>query len=261
MNPGDTGVRPKPDPRSGYAQRRPGREPRRHSPGSGGLRRRRPLNEGRGVNPGDTTRFKSTPAAQATAQRRPGREPRRHHKLQLVLRRTTHRSTKAGAVNPGDTLHPAAPSRTPNSAQRRPGRCPLNEGRGVNPGDTRIDTDRVNGHISVAQRRPGREPRRHPATRHRSRTSQRPLNEGRGVNPGDTASVQTSGHRLPPTLNEGRGVNPGDTGAVLRLPVRAERSTKAGGVNPGDTPRHLLLILGLLPIAQRRPGREPRRHT
>ena len=79
----------------------------------------------------------------------------------------------------------------------------LNEGRGVNPGDTR-DTPRG--------------ARRAPA-----------LNEGRGVNPGDTRTTHP-GRRSARPLNEGRGVNPGDTGARHALAGRLgpRRSTKAG---------------------------------
>ena len=61
----------------------------------------------------------------------------------------------------------------------------LNEGRGVNPGDTQPGTGRP-------------------------RAAARTLNEGRGVNPGDTRRRHAPA-RLPRALNEGRGVNPGDT--------------------------------------------------
>ena len=79
----------------------------------------------------------------------------------------------------------------------------LNEGRGVNPGDTMTT-------LRPASRTPS-------------------LNEGRGVNPGDTADSLGGGSARSSSLNEGRGVNPGDTrrrpcGVVLV----AVRSTKAG---------------------------------
>ena len=65
----------------------------------------------------------------------------------------------------------------------------LNEGRGVNPGDTSLAVDSQGRTVSLtAQRRPGSKPRRHqakPEVRSRLRTPYA-LNEGRGVNPGDT---------------------------------------------------------------------------
>ena len=136
------------------AQRRPGRQPRRH------------------WNSGN-----SAPVAAATAQRRPGRQPRRHEARNAPQKTSPPRSTKAGASTPA-TL---APFHTGcdcySDAQRRPGRQPrrhqadsrreyarvrsLNEGRGVNPGDTRGKS--YGGCLTpwAAQRRPGRQPRRH----------------------------------------------------------------------------------------------------
>ena len=82
------------------------------------------------------------------------------------------------------------------------GRTTLNEGRGVNPGDTR----------------PARQAGPSLAT----------LNEGRGVNPGDTRAPQWIAGP-PEPLNEGRGVNPGDTRRRRRDPIGCrDRSTKAG---------------------------------
>ena len=108
------------------AQRRPGREPWRHvrfSPANGAGR---PAQRRRGANPGDTH-----------ARGRP--RPR-----QL-------RSTKAGARTP------ATPTRRrPHRRRRRA----LNEGRGANPGDTSRRAARPHA-VPRAQRRPGREPRRH----------------------------------------------------------------------------------------------------
>ena len=60
-------------------------------------------------------------------------------------------------------------------------RTALNEGRGMNPGDTRHPGERL-------------------AT----------LNEGRGMNPGDTSGPSPRRSASAP-LNEGRGMNPGDT--------------------------------------------------
>ena len=176
------------------------------------------LNEGRGVNPGDTAASSTSPAICGNAQRRPGREPRRHSA-------------------PSSNWQPC------RYAQRRPGReprrhpililsgadvaiPPLNEGRGVNPGDT-CSTVPIWHQRAHAQRRPGREPRRHPRSP-RSRCSPSPLNEGRGVNPGDTRR-RRGASRSRGALNEGRGVNPGDTGhEAQRFAVEVARSTKAG---------------------------------
>ena len=127
------------------AQRRPGREPRRH------LRQRRA----------------STPH-RACAQRRPGREPRRH------------------------------PWRVANTGRSS---CPLNEGRGVNPGDTPSRAATVPASTSTAQRRPGREPRRHadrllPSPRSRPTAQRRPGREPRrhaedGAEPDELADRST----------------------------------------------------------------------
>ena len=65
----------------------------------------------------------------------------------------------------------------------------LNEGRGINPGDT-----------SCLQMR---QPHAYA------------LNEGRGINPGDTRRGSRGKRLSPIALNEGRGINPGDT--CLRL--------------------------------------------
>ena len=72
----------------------------------------------------------------------------------------------------------------------------LNEGRGVNPGDTGQWLRRSSKEAEIAQRRPGREPRRHAGGK--LLVARRPvaLNEGRGVNPGDT--------RWMPRLTRGR---------------------------------------------------------
>ena len=61
------------------------------------------------------------------------------------------------------------------------------------------------------------------------------------------------------TLNEGRGVNPGDTGKLRRVLDKQTSLNEGRGVNPGDT---RLYALAVAPSchAQRRPGREPRRH-
>ena len=207
------------------AQRRPGREPRRHARRPlPGLAARTSLNEGRGANPGDTTsprRPRSAPAAlnegrganpgdtrdassaaalRDFAQRRPGREPRRHPDLQVLLPGGVDRSTKAGA-------------RTPATLGRR-------------------DRDLEAGGRST------KAGARTPATRSGGGgggPASGALNEGRGANPGDTREPPPGCGSSRSTLNEGRGANPGDTG---------------GNVS----------TMGKFQSAQRRPGREPRRH-
>ena len=255
------------------AQRRPGREPRRHVGRTGrdgrgtrrstkagartpatpcGPRRRRrrpdPLNEGRGANPGDTRQPSGSRAAARALNEGRGANPgdtivgdqgQPHDRL---------RSTKAGARTPA-TQAPCPPA--------APAADPLNEGRGANPGDT------VESHLTAG--------------------APHPLNEGRGANPGDTRRARP-GPAGAPALNEGRGANPGDTRSARRGGIDdVRRSTKAGartpatppigavgaagarslnegrGANPGDT-RSARKSAAPTHAAQRRPGREPRRH-
>ena len=97
-------------------------------------------------------------------------------------------------MNPGDTGHVLL-NRIPVPA--------LNEGRGMNPGDTHPESSRP-----CAPRRA--------------------LNEGRGMNPGDIRDCARPG-RAASALNEGRGMNPGDTDLPRRgVGPGAVRSTKAG---------------------------------
>ena len=127
-------------------------------------------------------------------------------------------------MNPGDTRS--------RQHTRRP-ECSLNEGRDVNPGDTR-NAWSIPETTKSAQRRPGRESRRHRVTRRHAASLEDPLNEGRDVNPGDTWSRSAS-RRSAYALNEGRDVNPGDT--LSPLPTRCGLCTLNEGrdVNPGDT--------------------------
>ena len=279
------------------AQRRPGREPRRH------WSIPKPFLFG------------------AVAQRRPGREPRRHllslasavnsagrstkagartpatPPLFDARRQSLPRSTKAGARTPATLVAAASYCTTHPIAQRRPGREPRRHSRMAN-------STACTG--SVAQRRPGREPRRHrlhgkgalrgerrstkagartPATlpglpaggRARDRST-----KAGARTPGDTTTSggrpsllfiaqrrpgreprrhspqPTPPFRAPAPLNEGRGANPGDTLAVDRSPRGPRpRSTKAGARTPATRLDRNLSRVG---NAQRRPGREPRRH-
>ena len=207
------------------AQRRPGREPRRHRRRDA----RRParcsaLNEGRGANPGDTP-FPAVAdcTRKSLAQRRPGREPRRHPGSCSVTIHTTLAQRRPGRE---PRRHSARQMTAPSGvdAQRRPGREPRRH----------IPTGARRSSSTDAQRRPGREPRRHApgddrgpgdgrrSTKAGARTpatlvsmadggwAVRPLNEGRGANPGDTCGRGPSAAHRHP-LNEGRGANPGDT--------------------------------------------------
>ena len=232
------------------------------------------LNEGRGANPGDTCVSRSTARPSWRAQRRPGREPRRHSARRVVCGRDRLRSTKAGARTP------ATP---PPTRAVRPPRRALNEGRGANPGDT----PRLPGCVCAMPRRSTKAGARTPATPGPGRpggSTWPTLNEGRGANPGDTdagaglrrAGLDRStkaGARTPATRPPGRGavlLSHRSTKAGARTPAtprcrcrgRRRRSAlnEGRGANPGDTcqarpgPRAPT-------AAQRRPGREPRRHS
>ena len=206
------------------AQRRPGREPRRHAPPGSAVRHsREPLNEGRGANPGDTGLQPVPLRPQRRSTKAGARTPATPTPSTQVIR-CSSRSTKAGARTPA-TL-----------GRQRVVHClldALNEGRGANPGDTRGQRA-VLRRRPIAQRRPGREPRRHFGLCAQGFSGSSPLNEGRGANPGDTRQVTTLEPKTYP-LNEGRGANPGDTHGCSTMGVP-------------------------LSVAQRRPGREPRRH-
>ena len=160
------------------AQRRPERQPRRHpepSPAQrvAGLRSTK-AGASTPATPGlralqvwlvpnrSTKAGASTPATLVNgthelrvvlpAQRRPERQPRRHIDGCVRSVRSSLRSTKAGASTPATlqrgTAHPLR-------------LLSLNEGRSVNPGDTRVSYYNEGAPIA--------------------------LNEGRSVNPGDTA--------------------------------------------------------------------------
>ena len=165
-------------------------------------------------------------------------------------------------------------------------RRPLNEGRGANPGDTRAMLRAAPAALKRAQRRPGREPRRHdglwllagritprstkagartPATRAGRAALRRPapcpLNEGRGANPGDTPDVS----RASGNVREHRSTKAGARTPATRPPGHLagnhgpRRSTKAGARTPA-TPAASAPSAAPRRRAQRRPGREPRRH-
>ncbi len=208
------------------AQRRPGREPRRHAVSAAMRRSRlRSLNEGRGANPGDTPVAGLPKAAEVGRSTKAGARTPATQAARCEQSGDCRRSTKAGARTPA-TLDIADGSLVGYGAQRRPGREPRRHPAGsVTPSS-----------LIVAQRRPGREPRRHPMPRvHRRRAAKdaqrRPGREPRR-------------HALK-AIQEGRA----DTA----------RSTKAGARTPATRVAmpHGETRLG---AAQRRPGREPRRH-
>ena len=161
----------------GRAQRRPGHQPRRHI--------------------GDLISTDTT----EPAQRRPGHQPRRHSRSLAAREEARQRSTKAGASTPATLTIASRVKARMFPAQRRPGHQPrrhrssfsrsasqlatLNEGRGINPGDTQ--------------------------RRGLFKSSGFPLNEGRGINPGDTRTWRDTNITTTGALNEGRGINPGDT--------------------------------------------------
>ena len=207
------------------AQRRPGRSPRRHlrrppRGERGGGAQRRP-----GRSPRRHLTYDESFAAYENAQRRPGRSPRRHPAGWEVGQPRDLRSTKAGAFTPA----------TRSTARYRYGPVPpLNEGRGVHPGDTGSRRQRRPLRGRDAQRRPGRSPRRHAA------------------HPLETTDKWAAQRR--PGRSPRRHV---------RLPVGGSgddaRSTKAGAFTPATRPvRWSASARG--PRAQRRPGRSPRRH-
>ena len=110
------------------AQRRPGPQPRRHG---------EHLDDVLDVHPRSTKAGASTPATHidlahentaSPAQRRPGPQPRRHVAVGVQPgRHLLARSTKAGASTPATRGWTSA---------RGTAAAPLNEGRGLNPGDT-----------------------------------------------------------------------------------------------------------------------------
>ena len=78
------------------------------------------------------------------------------------------------------------------------------------------------------------------------------------MNPGDTIPRVTATPATSP-LNEGRGVNPGDTIPRVTATPATSPLNEGRGVNPGDT-CSAASAAGRFAFAQRRPGREPRRH-
>ncbi len=255
------------------------------------------LNEGRGspaTRPGD-----GDPRARMPAQRRPGVEPRRHRGVGHVVVHRVRRSTKAGGRTPATHARRVlardvqrlrstkAGGRTPATRaisqppSRRP--CPLNEGRGSNPGDTMRMNRQVLQDID-AQRRPGVEPRRHMtaamgvrresarSTKAGGRTPATPDYDRQGTYPDDGAQrrpgVDPRRHAV--LLDHRRDRLLRSTKAGGRTPATLQeddesahvesRSTKAGGRTPATHPQARMMCCTQPGFAQRRPGVEPRRH-
>ena len=172
-------------------------------------------------------------------------------------RLTPYRPATSAVVStgprPGDHTIRTEPRDCFEHAQRRPGPRPrrhlirsgtrtsrpetLNEGRGRDPGDTRVLAHQV-GQPHGRSTKAGAET---PATRLTPpRTGARwlSLNEGRGRDPGDTSPH--AGRRSPyPSLNEGRGRDPGDTLESIRcVDDRLPPLNEGRGRDPGDTSPH-----------------------
>ena len=223
------------------------------------------LNEGRSVNPGYTRDFvpsatsrehrhrstkagASTPATPCTADPPPagatgevrstkaGASTPATPELQTAA--SCHRTVRT-SLNEGRSVNPGYTRPRLFDACHRIG--PLNEGRSVNPGYTaRAANVWAAGSqpLSIAQRRPERQPRLHCARRGCvPNPCQASLNEGRSVNPGYTSRREhLTLVRSRKSLNEGRSVNPGYTSPSRCSMLVAHRS------------------------AQRRPERQPRLH-
>ncbi len=256
------------------------------------------LNEGRGANPGDTVaggdrdlvcRGRSTKAG--------ARTPATHEEVPVDRAALGVRSTKAGARTPatlaGGDRDLVRRGRSTKAGARTPAthdgvEVGVGEGGRSTKAGARTPATHARGTgeawpLDCAQRRPGREPRRHgdPLAPVVCRVA--PLNEGRGANPGDTHRCSSASHSAHVPLNEGRGANPGDTHGHRGMAGPRRRSTKAGARTPATrlsgagrvpglgrstkagarTPATPPLAVKWFPDrcpAQRRPGREPRRH-
>ena len=324
-NPGDTWTDAGSNPLADVAQRRPGREPRRHrrrhaacgavpgplnegrgaNPGDTCAHRAPdggdgpPLNEGRGANPGDTSCARIRPRSCSVRSTKAG--ARTPATLEIVRAQVAPlaRSTKAGARTPATPLHLGTDGKLQDRSTKAGARTPATRGRSA------ATVRRCMG----AQRRPGREPRRHiqhragnerrlgrstkagartpatPARRPAAPSRPRPLNEGRGANPGDTCEQRVqlrlrqgdrstkAGARTPATLRRSWALpeqvtdrstkagarTPATLGDLIVWAIGLVRSTKAGARTPA-TLRGWTRCPSSCASAQRRPGREPRRH-
>ena len=233
------------------------------------------LNEGRGANPGDTARAEDRVVqAGARSTKAGARTPATHRHPPAAAVIVATRSTKAGARTPATRAHRRADDTTTARSTKAGARTPATPRElrvallvhhrstkaGARTPATPYASHRSDSASAIAQRRPGREPRRHAGVVRQAPSALRPLNEGRGANPGDTMNFR-AGWTRPSALNEGRGANPGDTLPRARAAVTDDGALNEGrGANPGDT---FMAPPGLMTStrAQRRPGREPRRHA
>ena len=224
------------------------------------------LNEGRGAHPGDTRWPHLHAYHMRAAQRRPGRAPRRHAPRVRGGRSPGRRSTKAGARTPATRGATEAGLRRPRRSTKAGARTPatplrralgpddraaLNEGRGAHPGDTSASSSR-RSKSAIAQRRPGRAPRRHRSAS-RARMDRLRRSTKAGARTPATQVGRTACGRAPSPLNEGRGAHPGDTGAQPdhERPPR-HRSTKAGARTPAT---HRLRHAGIIrPVRSTKAG-------
>ena len=205
------------------------------------------------------------PASAWYAQRRPGHQPRRHAWGWLASGAMVARSTKAGASAPATPLGTAknrdhgsgrstkagasAPATRPAPPAAPSRHRPLNEGRGISPGDTQKPDLRTlpdaqrstkagasapatpasnatpDSSAISAQRRPGHQPRRHET----STTSVKSIFQGAQRRPGHQPrrhqACPSASPRHQPTLNEGRGISPGDTAKVCKRAVPRRNSS------------------------------------
>ena len=211
--------------------------------------------------------------AMMPAQRRPGRQPRRHVDRDHLDLDVALRSTKAGASTPA----------TPPPSTSIPGRTStLNEGRGVNPGDTpgatlhrpgRLERSTKAGASTPATREvvigaDGHDARSTKAGASTPATHQEPVLERVGAGRSTKAGASTPATRevvIGADGHDARSTKAGAStpatpaqGAKADLAI-STRSTKAGASTPA-TPSWWYLATNSQPFAQRRPGRQPRRH-
>ena len=199
-------------------------------PSRTGRKRRRSLNEGRGVSPGYRRLLvPRVGSARIDAQRRPGSIPR------LQVPGSSARSPSSRSLNEGRGVSPGYRP-PPCGSPVKPCSTALNEGRGVSPGYS-IEVRRGPVVIATAQRRPGSIPRLQAPRTEKGSIRIPALNEGRGVSPGysrrrrgDRKGAASAAQRRPGSiprlqsssrpstragrsaLNEGRGVSPGYSG-------------------------------------------------
>ena len=152
------------------------------------------------------------------------------------------------SVNPGDTRRSPAGS---------PRRAALNEGRSVNPGDTSMIEPKV-VHVTDAQRRPERQPRRHLGL------TATPIAPWMRSTKAGASTPATRRLVNPPGVLDRRSTKAGASTPATPDGVRPDgrcgrRSTKAGASTPA-TPLAPADLDELTIDAQRRPERQPRRH-